>query len=91
LFAVGSDEQSGECCARTLAPADHIRLTLPRRCGRLHRDRIGLFDAAVGGLEQKIAAGAAPYQGEMGLLKTVPGLRGRDDAGVAGGDRPGPA
>ena len=41
---------------------------------RLHRDRIALFNTAVAGLEHKIAAGAAPYQREAELLKTLPGF-----------------
>ena len=41
---------------------------------RLHLDRIALFNTAVTGLEEKIAAKAAPYQREAGLLKSVPGF-----------------
>ena len=41
---------------------------------RLHRDRIKLFDEAVGGLEAQIAAKAAPWQRELDLLKTIPGF-----------------
>jgi transposase len=41
---------------------------------RLHRDRIALFNAAVAGLEQKIAVRAAPYQRELELLKSIPGF-----------------
>ena len=43
---------------------------------RLHRDRIALFDAAVGGLEAKIAARAAPYRRELELLKSAGGFGG---------------
>ena len=41
---------------------------------RLHLDRIKLFDAAVDGLGEQIAAKAVPWQRELGLLKTVPGF-----------------
>src|SRR5216684_1604814 len=41
---------------------------------RLHEDRIAVFDAAVAGLEEQIAAKAAPWQREQALLKTVPGF-----------------
>jgi len=41
---------------------------------RLHLDRIALFDAAVDGLEAKIAARAAPYQRELELLKSIDGF-----------------
>src|SRR5579859_3423621 len=41
---------------------------------RLHLDRIAVFDTAVAGLEDQIAAKAAPWQREQNLLKTVPGF-----------------
>lgn len=41
---------------------------------RLHRDRIVAFDAAVGGLDEQIAAKAASWQRERELLKTIPGF-----------------
>ena len=41
---------------------------------RLHLDRIAAFDTAVAGLEDQIAAKAAPWQREQDLLKTVPGF-----------------
>jgi len=41
---------------------------------RLHLDRIALFDGAVSGLEAKIAVKAAPYQRELGLLRSIPGF-----------------
>ena len=41
---------------------------------RLHLDRIALFDTAVTGLEAKIAVNAAPYQRELGLLKSIDGF-----------------
>src|SRR5512142_3286693 len=43
---------------------------------RLHRDRIAVLDEAVAGLDERIAAGAAPWQREAGLLKSVPGFGG---------------
>jgi transposase len=42
--------------------------------GRLHRDRIKLFDEAVAGLEDRIAGKAARWQRELNLLITVPGF-----------------
>ena len=41
---------------------------------RLHRDRIAVFDDAVGGLDKRIAGKAAPWQREVGLLTSVPGF-----------------
>jgi transposase len=41
---------------------------------RLHRDRITGFSAAVDDLDERIAAKAARWQREAGLLKTVPGF-----------------
>lgn len=41
---------------------------------RLHRDRIAGFDAAVAGLDERIAARAGRWQREVGLLTTVPGF-----------------
>ena len=40
---------------------------------RLHLDRITALDAAVADLEARIAATAADWQREIGLLKTIPG------------------
>ena len=41
---------------------------------RLHRDRIKVLDEAVAGLDGRIAAGAARWQREQDLLKTLPGF-----------------
>jgi transposase len=41
---------------------------------RLHLDRIKVFDVAVDGLEDQIAAKAAPWQREADLLKSIPGF-----------------
>ncbi len=41
---------------------------------RLHLDRITLFNAAVAGLEQKIAVKVTPYQRELELLKSIHGF-----------------
>ena len=41
---------------------------------RLHLDRIAVFDDAVDGLDDRITAGAARWQREAGLLKSVPGF-----------------
>jgi len=41
---------------------------------RLHRDRITVLDEAVAGLDERIAAGAAPWQREADLLTSIPGF-----------------
>src|SRR5256884_1064207 len=41
---------------------------------RLHRDRITVLDEAVAGLDERIAAGAAPWQREADLLTSIPGV-----------------
>jgi len=41
---------------------------------RLHQDRIAGFDAAVAGLDERIAGKAARWQREAGLLTSVPGF-----------------
>jgi|SRR5947209_838469 len=41
---------------------------------RLHLDRIAVFSTAVAGLQEQIAARAAPWQRELDLLKTLPGF-----------------
>jgi hypothetical protein len=41
---------------------------------RLHLDRITALDAAVADLQARIAATAADWQREIGLLKTIPGF-----------------
>jgi transposase len=41
---------------------------------RLHRDRIAGLDAAVAGLDARTAAKTAPWQREINLLKTIPGV-----------------
>jgi transposase len=41
---------------------------------RLHLDRIKIHDAAVEDLDKRIKARAAPWQREIGLLKTIPGF-----------------
>ena len=41
---------------------------------RLHLDRIKVLDEAVAGLDGRIAAGAARWQREQDLLKTLPGF-----------------
>ena len=41
---------------------------------QLHLDRIALFDAAVAGLEAKIAVKVTPYQRELDLLKSIDGF-----------------
>ena len=58
---------------------------------RLHLDRIKVLDEAVAGLDGRIAAGAARWQREQDLLKTLPGFGDVVGAGVAGRNRPRPA
>jgi transposase len=41
---------------------------------RLHRDAIRGYDAAIRALDGQIAGSAAPWQREIGLLKTIPGF-----------------
>ena len=41
---------------------------------RLHRDRITVLDEAVADLDERIAAGAAPWQREADLLTSIPGF-----------------
>src|SRR5215831_10053639 len=41
---------------------------------RLHQDRIADLDAAVGGLDERIAGKATRWQREAGLLRSVPGF-----------------
>ena len=41
---------------------------------RLHLDAIALHDAGIAGLDARIAAAAAPWRRETGLLKTIPGF-----------------
>src|SRR2546430_6543903 len=41
---------------------------------RLHRDRITVLDEAVAGLDERIAAGAAPWQRQADLLTSIPGF-----------------
>jgi transposase len=43
---------------------------------RLHLDRIAGFDAAVAGLDERIAGKAGRWQRETGLLTSVPGFGG---------------
>ena len=58
---------------------------------RLHLDRIKVFDDAVDGLDDRIAAGAARWQREAGLLDVRPRVRRRGERCLAGRDRPCPA
>jgi len=57
---------------------------------RLHRDRIGMFDDAVGGLDAKISPLLARYAREAELLKTLPGFGEVAAAGWPGAIGPAP-
>ena len=58
---------------------------------RLHLDRIAGFDAAVAGLDERIAGKADALAARDGPAHLRAGLRRRGGAGVAGRDRPRPA
>src|SRR5881275_51394 len=57
---------------------------------RLHRDRISMFDDAVGGLDAKISPLVARYGREAALLKTLPGFGEVVAAGWLGAIGPAP-
>jgi len=57
---------------------------------RLHRDRISMFDDAVGGLDAKISPLVARYGREAELLKTLPGFGEVVAAGWLGAIGPAP-
>ncbi len=57
---------------------------------RLHRDRISMFDDAVGGLDAKISPLLARYAREAELLKTLPGFGEVAAAGWPGAIGPAP-
>src|SRR4029077_7842627 len=57
---------------------------------RLHLDRISMFDAAVGGLDDKITPLVARYAAEADLLKTIPGFGDVAAAGWMGAIGPAP-
>jgi transposase len=72
-LAIGRMRPAGKLAGLSMALAGRFTDHHALLC-RLHLDRIKVFDAAVAGLEDQIAAKAAPWQREIGLLKTVPGF-----------------
>jgi transposase len=72
-LARGRMRTAGKLAGLSMALAGRFTAHHAVRC-RLHLDRIELFDAAVAGLAEQIAAKAVPWQRELGLLQTVPGF-----------------
>ena len=89
-LAIGRMRTAGKLADLSMALAGRFTEHHALLC-RLHLDRIAVFDDAVDGLDERIAGKAARWQREAGLLTSVPGLRRRGGAGVAGRDRPRPA
>jgi len=69
-LAIGRMRTAGKIADLSMALAGRFTDHHAALC-QLHLDRIALFDAAVGGLEAKIAAGAAPYQRELDLRRLL--------------------
>jgi transposase len=72
-LAIGRMRTAGKLAGLSMALAGRFSGHHALLC-RLHRDRIQVFDAAVAGLEEQIAAKTAPWQKELDLLKTIPGF-----------------
>ena len=72
-LARGRMREAGKMAGLSMALAGRFTDHHALPC-RLHRDRIKLFSEAVAGVEAQIAAKAAPWQREPGLLKTIPGF-----------------
>jgi transposase len=72
-LAIGRMRTAGKLADLSMALAGRFTEHHAMLC-RLHRDRVKVFDEAVGGLEAQIAARAAPWQRELDLLKTIPGF-----------------
>ena len=72
-LAIGRMRTAGKLADLSMALAGRFTEHHAMLC-RLHRDRVKVFDEAVGGLEARIAARAAPWQRELDLLKTIPGF-----------------
>jgi transposase len=72
-LAIGRMRSAGKLADLSMALAGRFTGHHALLC-RLHLDRIKVFDDAVEGLDGRIAAGAARWQREAGLLKSVPGF-----------------
>ena len=72
-LALGAMRTAGKLADLSMALAGRFTGHHAMLC-RLHLDRIKVFDDAVDGLDGRIAAGAARWQREAGLLKSVPGF-----------------
>ena len=72
-LAIGRMRTAGKLADLSMALTGRFTAHHALLC-RLHLDRIQGFDDAVDGLDKRIAAGAARWQREAGLLGSVPGF-----------------
>jgi len=72
-LAIGRMRSAGKLADLSMALAGRFTGHHALLC-RLHRDRIAVLDAAVDGLDGRIAGKAARWQREADLLKSVPGF-----------------
>jgi transposase len=72
-LAIGRMRSAGKLADLSMALAGRFTGHHAMLC-RLHLDRLKVFDDAIDGLDGRIAAGAARWQREAGLLKSVPGF-----------------
>ena len=72
-LAIGRMRTAGKLADLSMALAGRFTEHHALLC-RLHLDRIAVFDDAAGGLDERIAGKAAPWQRETSLLKTIPGF-----------------
>src|SRR5213083_1792263 len=72
-LAIGRMRTAGKLAGLSMALAGRFTGHHALLC-RLHRDRITVLDEAVAGLDERIAAGAAPWQREADLLTSIPGF-----------------
>ncbi len=72
-LAIGRMRTAGKLTDLSMALAGRFTEHHALLC-RLHRDRIGGLEAAIAGLDERIAGKAARWQREAALLKTIPGF-----------------
>ena len=72
-LAIGRMRTAGKLADLSMALAGRFTEHHAMLC-RLHLDRLAVFDTAVGGLDERIAARAVPWRREQDLLKSVPGF-----------------
>jgi transposase len=72
-LAIGRMRSAGKLADLSMALAGRFTEHHALLC-RLHLDRVKVFDDAVDGLEDQIAAKAKPWQRAQDLLKTLPGF-----------------